>query len=368
MCENILNGKTSNQALILWADRSSPNLGVRVLAEGAAALLSAALDAHVEFTFQDFAGSETGVSLQKAGILRDLGRRNGQIKSLLREHSLIWDTGAGDSFTDIYGIGRLLRMVRVQRLAQRLGIPIFMGPQTIGPFSHQFSRWLATRSLAGMAAIFSRDPYSYAYLGQLAPASQAFNATDVVFALPPATETVRRDVLINVSGLLWSKNAHIDAAYYRFCVRQLIQHLIHGGREVSLLVHVLDNPTADNDVPACRELAQEFGIELLIPDDLHSARSIIVGSNLLIGSRMHACLNALSLGVPAIAWAYSRKFEPLFRSLGWEAVFDLRDRSTDIVSKTAAVAAAPDTVALTRLIQQADARISNARHSLESVL
>ena len=32
---------------------------------------------------------------------------------------------------------------------------------------------------------------------------------------------------------------------------------------------------------------------------------------------MHACLNALSTGVPAIAMAYSRKFAPLFDVIGW---------------------------------------------------
>ncbi|MET1015339.1 MAG: polysaccharide pyruvyl transferase family protein, partial [Leifsonia flava] len=32
---------------------------------------------------------------------------------------------------------------------------------------------------------------------------------------------------------------------------------------------------------------------------------------------MHACLNALSTGVPAIAMAYSRKFEPLLNSVDW---------------------------------------------------
>jgi hypothetical protein len=47
---------------------------------------------------------------------------------------------------------------------------------------------------------------------------------------------------------------------------------------------------------------------VVAPPDLDDARSIIAGSRVLVGARMHACLNALSTGVPAIAMSYSRKF------------------------------------------------------------
>jgi len=41
---------------------------------------------------------------------------------------------------------------------------------------------------------------------------------------------------------------------------------------------------------------------------------------------MHAVLNALSQDIPALAWAYSRKFK-LLQDLGWEAIIDLRSKS-----------------------------------------
>ena len=49
----------------------------------------------------------------------------------------------------------------------------------------------------------------------------------------------------------------------------------------------------------------------------------------MIGSRMHACLNALSVGTPAIPLAYSRKFAPLLGDLGWAHVVDLRTQASD---------------------------------------
>ena len=49
-----------------------------------------------------------------------------------------------------------------------------------------------------------------------------------------------------------------------------------------------------------------------------------------IGSRMHACIAALSQGVSAGAVAYSRKFKGMFDSVGvGEVVVDARTTSAD---------------------------------------
>jgi polysaccharide pyruvyl transferase WcaK-like protein len=78
-------------------------------------------------------------------------------------------------------------------------------------------------------------------------------------------------------------------------------------------------------VPVARELVDAFGgeIDLYVPDGLDDARAVIASAQVLIGARMHACLNALSTGVPAVAMAYSRKFEPLMRSIEWRHVVSL---------------------------------------------
>ena len=60
---------------------------------------------------------------------------------------------------------------------------------------------------------------------------------------------------------------------------------------------------------------------------------------------MHACLNALSVGTPAIPLAYSRKFEPLLADLGWRSVVDLRT-SDDAANAVAVLADRDDLVEL----------------------
>jgi polysaccharide pyruvyl transferase WcaK-like protein len=57
-----------------------------------------------------------------------------------------------------------------------------------------------------------------------------------------------------------------------------------------------------------------------------------------IGSRMHACIAALSQGVPAVGLAYSRKFLGVLRSIGVENLaVDLRECDIEKISELISV-------------------------------
>ncbi|MDF1706240.1 MAG: polysaccharide pyruvyl transferase family protein [Aeromicrobium sp.] len=356
------------KVLVLWADNRSTNLGVRVLAEGSAALARRSFGNDLDFTFQDPAGAETGVSLQRRAIQRDIGRTDGPIKEFLSEFDLIWDTGAGDSFTDIYGRGRIARILYVQRTAIAAGIPTIMGPQTIGPFSSHLISRVATRTMNRMSAVLTRDSASTSFARDHGVEPDS-TATDVVFALEQPASHHQHDVLINVSGLLWSGDAHVDSMDYRKRVADLLTELNSAGRSVALLAHVIDNPFLDNDVRAIAEVQAQFDIPVVVPADLADARSHIAGANLVIASRMHACLNALSVGTPAVAWAYSRKFGPLFNDLGWTASIDLRSEQ-DPVARTLSLMGGGeiDSSRVVALRAVADERLSAAASRLRESL
>ena len=99
------------KVVILWADTHSANLGVRVLAEGTAALARTAFGPDTIIAHQDFGSLTIGTRLTPRVVSRDVGRRNGPIKAGLRGYDVVLDTGAGDSFADIYGLKRLIVMV-----------------------------------------------------------------------------------------------------------------------------------------------------------------------------------------------------------------------------------------------------------------
>jgi colanic acid/amylovoran biosynthesis protein len=77
---------------------------------------------------------------------------------------------------------------------------------------------------------------------------------------------------------------------------------------------------------------------VVIPEQLEDVRRTVASARVVIGSRMHACLNALSVGTPAVPLAYSRKFEPLLADLGWAHTVDLRtaaDPAADVMRELA---------------------------------
>jgi len=337
--------------LVLWADRESTNLGLRALAEGTESIVERRWP-NAELTFHTQDSDDTPLS--KRSVLRDVFRSRGPIKRELSRYDAILDTGAGDSFTDIYGLRRLILMAYVQRVAAQLRVPTILMPQTIGPFDSRLGRIIATRSLERATSVFARDPVSLEYAKQLGRQSTS-ESTDLVFALPRTEHTggIERDVVINVSGLLWHENPHVDYASYRRSVTALIDGLLQRNRSVSLLAHVLDSTVTDNDVPAVRELGRYFGdsVEILVPDSLTSVRGILATADVVVGARMHACLNSLSVGTPAIPWAYSRKFAPLMDALGWNLHVDLRT-TTDPARETLMLIDSTDfTVARDRVLQ-----------------
>lgn len=358
------------RVLVLWADERSPNLGVRALARGSRELIRSAWpDAEVEFA--DFTSRPPEVpwghvrSLVRERVTGRLGMRQ-----WLERFDLVWDTRSGDSLTDIYGSHRHSVMSALHEFAVQAGRPVVLAPQTIGPFRSTTGRLLARRSLHRSALAFARDPISADAAAALGRPVDAVTS-DLAFAIAPPDGIARpRDVVLNVSGLLWQENPHLDARAYREAVTAIVRMLLADSRSVAVLPHVLDSHDRDNDAPAVDALSTDFGtdLEILAPRDLDDARAIIAASRVLIGARMHACLNALSTGVPAIAMAYSRKFAPLFDAIGWPYSVPAEDSGTESAARVLEMLADPSLGESARRAQaRGRAAMSPIRPALESL-
>lgn len=341
------------RVLVLWADDRSPNLGVRVLAAGTEALARRAWP-QAEFVFYNY-GARTGpvrlgslVDVSKEAVLRRHG-----LAEWFAEFDVVLDTRAGDSFADIYGWQRLAAMSAATELAQRAGAPVVLTPQTIGPFGSRLATTLARRSLRTATLVMARDTHSAEAATRLGRPVDLVT-TDVVFALDVAEPDRTRDVVLNVSGLLWHANPHVDAATYRRTVGEVYDVLTAAGRDVSLLAHVLPSDNPDDDVPAVEEFVRSHApdAEVLQPTSLTDVRQMLAGASLVVGSRMHACLNALSVGTPAVPLAYSRKFAPLMADLGWEHIIDLRTEAGRVSALLTSIAGRDDLHATAAAVTQ----------------
>jgi polysaccharide pyruvyl transferase WcaK-like protein len=311
------------RVLILWADKDSTNLGVRALASGAEALVDRLWpDNRAEF--QSFGNGAAPVWINTRSLLENSLTGKRTITDWIATYDLVLDMRWGDSFSDIYGIRRLAAMNSLSLLARRANVPVVMGPQTIGPFKSRLGRRIGLQALHSATAVITRDSTSAQYSRSLGRTPDA-ESTDVVFAIPVSDHQKKADVAVNVSGLLWQRNPHVDYVAYRETVVDLCNSLVEAGRRVTIFSHVLDSPDPDNDEPALAALHTqlESRVERFTPSSLEEVRAFCSSARIVVGSRMHACLNSLSVGTPAIPLSYSRKFEPLLGDLGWHRNIDL---------------------------------------------
>lgn len=311
------------RVLVYGALPQQPNRGVEALAEGArAVLLRAFPQAEVLFRFTGPEGDGPVNLSHTSAFLKAAVSHRGALQKWTRSLDLVCDIRGGDSFTDIYSVKYLFKLSAFPLYALFQRRPVVLLPQTVGPFEHLVSRLLAKAYLKRCALVMTRDPKSAAVATDMG-CRVDLAATDLVFAIemPSGVQPGEHDVIINPSGLLWHENRHADARTYREGLRLVIRELLSRGRAVTLLAHVVGTGDVgrDNDRAALAGLREEFGdrIRYEAPATLAETRQLIASASVVVGARMHACLNALSMGVPAVPMAYSRKFAPLLTDLGW---------------------------------------------------
>lgn len=299
---------------------------------------------------------------------------------------LILDFTGGDSFSDIYGLKRLWRKLLHKQMVLLSGTPLVLAPQTYGPLRHRIARPWFVHVINRAARVFTRDDLSQDFLHGLG-IDKATIATDVAVALPwdrgrfqlPDTERVR--IGINISGLLWNggytgnNQFNLKADYRRYC-NALVESLLQDGHEVHLIPHVLTRDwesSREDDFGVSVELRSAYPECVMAPrfKSPVEAKSYISTMNAFIGSRMHATIASFSAGVPTIPVAYSRKFQGLFGSLGYDVLVDLAAVHTaDAVARTRFYLADLDVLSadVRRARGAADKQIDGFRGGLEATI
>ncbi|WP_269453408.1 polysaccharide pyruvyl transferase family protein [Microlunatus phosphovorus] len=328
----------------------NPNLGVAALGYSVLRIMHQLLPDAAEFVLFS---PDTQSALDRVGRTLSLDgkrlvaatirhRHIWKLHKAMRSCDLIIDLTGGDSFSDIYGLRRLMVNLADKEMVLLSGTPLVIAPQTIGPFRSRLTRPVVRHVLNNSALVFARDELSRDAAAAVTR-REVVVATDVALALPfdrslyplPPASTVR--VGVNVSGLLWNggytKNNQFGLLtdYRKYC-SLLVDRLHADGLEVHLIPHVIGRGGSldEDDVTACEQiLANQPGCTLAPRfRDPVEAKSYIASLDVMVGARMHATIAAFTAGLATIPLAYSRKFAGYYSNLGYADLVDLTELDT----------------------------------------
>lgn len=275
----------------------------------------------------------------------------------LTEMDMVGDIRGGDSFSDIYGLRRFFLGFLSIWSAILVNRSVIQLPQTYGPYKTRISQVLARFLLRRSRIIIARDRQSQIVaMNLLGSDKEVLLSPDVAFALESAPPTrieltpVLKDepahsiVGINVNGLMFNGGYTRDNMfrlkldYPRFLTKLISDLLLQSIGEVWLIPHTFAPAGGVESDPDASGMARDA----LTPElqrrvrivtgnyDQHEIKGIIGKCDFFIGSRMHACIAALSQGIPTIGVAYSMKFAGVFESVGMtDWVIDAREANND---------------------------------------
>ena len=272
----------------------------------------------------------------------------GRITPWIREIEqavFVGDIRGGDSFSDIYGYQRFFLGFLAAWSVILVKGSLVQFPQTYGPYKHRLGRWMATYLLNRSSPIVARDKESQRVAQALVGRSkQVLLSPDVAFSLsvnrpevialsPPLDGDMPREIIgINVNGLMFNggytrKNMFdLKMDYSKFVTDLLLSLLNETSSEIWLIPHTYAGATSvESDNEANRRARESLPaalkgrVRIVTGEyDQHELKGIIGLCGFFIGSRMHACIAALSQGIPCVGVAYSMKFRGVFETVGME--------------------------------------------------
>jgi polysaccharide pyruvyl transferase WcaK-like protein len=222
---------------------------------------------------------------------------------------------------DRYGARSAREIERNARRWRRRGKTVVLLPQALGPFRTPAVREPFLRALEAVDLVYARDARSEAHLRELAPGDERIRrAPDFTIALagrcPPDLEALVGSgpfaCLVPNDRMLERTSADVAAGYVEF-LRSCAREVAAMGVRPVLVLH----ETA-RDAPFVERLGDALGpVPRVVtePDPL-VLKGILGAAAIVVSSRYHALVSAMSQGVPVVATGWSHKYATLLEDFG----------------------------------------------------
>ena len=224
----------------------------------------------------------------------------------------------GFAFGDQWGLDVIQYGVHLSEKLKASGIPLVFLPQAFGPFSGRPMQEAAVRLLNCASLVYARDSRSFQHLESLQLSQPTVlkspDFTSLAVGKMPENLSMpdRFACIVPNIRMLDRTNQSISNAYVGFLDRA-IRALQEAGISPYFLFH---DELRDKQVA---ESLEDFSgikipyVSLTCPLEL---KGVLGKAVLVVGSRFHALVGALSQGIPVIATSWSHKYEELMEDYG----------------------------------------------------
>lgn len=266
------------------------------------------------------------------------------IPSLLNNNNLLKEYIAADAFIDIRGIsftdfstswiGNIGTGIRLL-IGKLLGKPVVKFTQDMGPFQKKATRYPARFFLSMVDVIVARSTATQNYLKELGITKQVHVHPDSAFVLDPAPPERINDIILReklnrrplvaiipttqVDRRLSVGNTEAQNKY-TVILAEIADHLI---KTLNALVIFMPNETQGgyDDIYVIKKIYA--GVKNKSDDRLITAeytaeelKGLIGACDLLIGSRYHSVVAAISMCVPTMVIGWGHKYNELMKIVG----------------------------------------------------
>lgn len=236
---------------------------------------------------------------------------------------------SGFAFGDQHPAGRTIHFAKQVEIAKKKNKKVILMPQALGPFEEPEMQQAFNRIVNAADLVFARDTLSLEYVQRVVGVRQNLHqAPDFTNLVKPKLSTQsdhpkRVSIIPNRQMIVKTQNDQ-KAKDYISLIGRCIKVVKDSGLESTILIH------GEEDVELAEAIRKEIesSIDVHREDNPIKLKQFIGESHLVIGSRFHALVSALSQGVPAIGTSWSHKYEMLFEEYGCEDMI-LQTQSDD---------------------------------------
>jgi len=208
--------------------------------------------------------------------------------------------------------------------AKFLGKPVVMFPNSVGPFRTSIGRFLSKLALNNCDCVLVREPVSYEIVKSLMIRPPKILTSDTTVLFKPTYDSSSdsySNPVVGVSPGIYSHSVSEEKVYeYALAHAKALDRAIEKyGLSVVFLPHYVSGFRYDDlevSKLIIREMKNASKAKIINVNTVAEFKSLIDRMDMVISSKMHPAVLAVSGCVPTLCIAYDHKQTGFFRSLG----------------------------------------------------